>query len=209
MNAGPSRELQQGEDNQLIVRSLGCVRGDKLLFSDLNFTLTPGQSGLVTGPNGVGKSSLLRLIAGLLSPVSGTIQKPSSMALCDDRLALDENLPLGQALQFWTRLDGRIGDDGRAAMLATGLDHLAEVPIRYFSTGQRQRARIARTLQSGATLWLLDEPANGLDSLSVELLGAALQTHISRGGMILAASHIPLPIEFNLSLQLDAPEAES
>lgn len=209
MNAGPSRELQQGEDNQLIVRSLGCVRGDKLLFRDLNFTLKPGQSGLVTGPNGVGKSSLLRLIAGLLSPVSGTIRKPSSMALCDDRLALDENLPLGQALQFWTRLDGKTSDDGRAAMHATGLDHLAEVPIRYFSTGQRQRARIARTLQSGANLWLLDEPANGLDSRSVELLGAALQSHVEKGGMILAASHIPLPIDFNLSLQLDTPEAES
>lgn len=97
---------EEGSDN-LCAEALSCIRGDKLLFRDLNFTLTPGQAGLVTGPNGVGKSSLLRLIAGLLEPFSGKIQVPESVALCDDRMALDENLPLQNALQFWTRLDGK------------------------------------------------------------------------------------------------------
>ncbi|MEP2102626.1 MAG: heme ABC exporter ATP-binding protein CcmA [Parasphingorhabdus sp.] len=196
---------KEGSDN-LHAEALSCVRGDKLLFRDLNFALAPGQAGLVTGPNGVGKSSLLRLIAGLLDPFSGSIHVPTSIALCDDRMALDENLPLENALRFWTRLDGKTDGDCTTAMAAAGMSHLAEVPIRYFSTGQRQRARLARTFLTGADLWLLDEPANGLDKASVELLGQTLQNHLDRGGMILAASHIALPISFDLSLELAALE---
>ncbi|WP_108811774.1 heme ABC exporter ATP-binding protein CcmA [Sphingorhabdus sp. Alg231-15] len=196
---------EEGSEN-LRAEALACVRGEKLLFRDLNFTLTPGQAGLVTGPNGVGKSSLLRLIAGLLQPFSGTIHVPTSVALCDDRMALDENLSLRDALRFWTRLDGQTQDDSAEAMDAAGMSHLAEVPVRYFSTGQRQRARLARTFLTRSNLWLLDEPANGLDTASVDLLGRTLQTHLDGGGMILAASHIALPIAFDLSLELDALE---
>ncbi len=195
----------EGGDN-LRAEALSCVRGDKLLFRDLSFALTPGQAGLVTGPNGVGKSSLLRLIAGLLDPFSGRIQTPASIALCDDRMALDENLPLQKALRFWSQLDGKTDDDCTAAIAAAGMGYLAEVPIRYFSTGQRQRARLARTFLSAANLWLLDEPANGLDTASVDLLGQSLQAHLDRGGMILAASHIALPIAFDLKLELAALE---
>ncbi|QTD54514.1 heme ABC exporter ATP-binding protein CcmA [Parasphingorhabdus cellanae] len=195
----------QGSEN-LRAEALSCVRGDKLLFRDLSFALEPGQSGLVIGPNGVGKSSLLRLIAGLLHPFSGVIDAPTSIALCDDRMALDENLPLATALRFWAKLDGRTDNQCTNAIAAAGMDHLAEVPIRYFSTGQRQRARLARTFLSDAKLWLLDEPANGLDTASADLLGRTLQTHLDRGGMILAASHITLPIAFDLTLELAALE---
>lgn len=195
----------EGGDS-LRAEALSCVRGDKLLFRDLNFTLAPGQAGLVTGPNGVGKSSLLRLIAGLLEPFSGSLDTPLSIALCDDRMALDENLPLAIALRFWAKLDGKTDADCMIAMASVGMGHLAEVPIRYFSTGQRQRARLARTFLSSADLWLLDEPANGLDTASVDLLGQTLQTHLDRGGMILAASHIALPIAFDLKLELAALE---
>lgn len=195
----------EGGDS-LHAKALSCVRGDKLLFRDLNFALTPGQAGLITGPNGVGKSSLLRLIAGLLDPFSGSIHTPASIGLCDDRMALDENLPLQNALRLWSQLDGKTDDDCTAAIAAAGMGYLAEVPIRYFSTGQRQRARLARTFLSAANLWLLDEPANGLDTASVELLGQSLQAHLDRGGMILAASHIALPIPFDLKLELAALE---
>lgn len=204
--------MHKSEDNHLIVSGLSCVRGDRLLFRDLNFTLEPGQAGLVTGPNGVGKSSLLRLIAGLLQPNSGTIQRPSSIALCDERMALDENIPLEQALQFWAKLDGKRDGATLAALHKAGINYLAEVPIRYFSTGQRGRARLARTYLTGADLWLLDEPANGLDKASLKLLGTALQDHLDQGGIILAASHIPLPINFNITLELvpmEEPQLEA
>lgn len=189
-----------------MAEALGCVRGGRILFRGLSFALEPGQAGLLTGPNGVGKSSLLRLLAGLLQPSAGICSVPEAKTLCDDRLALDEHLPLEQALRFWARLDGQTDGTVTSAMARAGLDHLAEVPVRYFSTGQRQRARLARSYLSGARLWLLDEPANGLDTDSVRQLGAALQDHLDGGGIILAASHIPLPITFDLTLQLQPLE---
>ena len=202
MNEGQST----GSSERLLAEGLGCVRGGRILFRGLSFALQPGQAGLLTGPNGVGKSSLLRLLAGLLAPSAGLCDAPGTRALCDDRLALDEHLPLEQALRFWARVDGRSEADVAAAMERAGLAYLAEVPVRYFSTGQRQRARLARTYLAGARLWLLDEPANGLDSDSVNQLGAVLQGHLDGGGIILAASHIPLPIAFDLSLRLEPLE---
>jgi len=189
-----------------MAEALSCVRGGRILFRGLTFALEPGQAGLLTGPNGVGKSSLLRLLAGLLQPSSGSCAVPETRALCDDRLALDEHLPLEQALRFWAKLDGKGPTEVPSVMARAGLDHLAEVPVRYFSTGQRQRARLARTYLADARLWLLDEPANGLDTDSVDQLGAALQDHLDDGGIILAASHIPLPITFDFTLQLQPLE---
>lgn len=203
MNQGQST----GSSDRLVAEALSCTRGGRILFRGLAFTLEPGQAGLLTGPNGVGKSSLLRLIAGLLKPSAGSCAAPETKALCDDRLALDEHLPLEQALRFWAKLDGRDDADVASAMARAGLSHLGEVPIRYFSTGQRQRARLARTYLTNARLWLLDEPANGLDTDSVAQLGTALQQHLDTGGIILAASHIPLPIAFDFTLKLEPLEA--
>ena len=203
MNKGSSSALHHIPDDHLVATGLSCTRGEKMLFRDLNFSLEPGQAGLLTGPNGVGKSSLLRLIAGLLEPLSGTISAPSAISLCDDRLAMDENLPLQSALEFWAKIDGKAQSDCETAMAAAGLSHLAEVPVRYFSTGQRQRARLARTYLTGAQLWLLDEPANGLDTASVAQLGVVLQTHLDHGGGALVDSHIPLPVDFTRGLALE------
>ncbi|WP_373489791.1 heme ABC exporter ATP-binding protein CcmA [Parasphingorhabdus sp.] len=202
MNEGQST----GSSDRLGAEALGCVRGGRILFRGLHFALEPGQAGLLTGPNGVGKSSLLRLLAGLLAPAAGSCQVPEAKALCDERLALDEQLPLEQALRFWARLDGKDDSDVTSAMERAGLGYLAEVPVRYFSTGQRQRARLARTYLADARLWLLDEPANGLDSDSVAQLGLVLQHHLDGGGTILTASHIPLPIAFDLHLRLEPLE---
>ena len=202
MNEGQST----GSSDRLLAEGLCCVRGERILFRGLAFALEPGQAALLTGPNGVGKSSLQRLLAGLLQPAAGSVQVPDTVALCDDRLALDEHLPFEQALRFWARLDGKERADVTSAMTRADMAHLAEVPVRYFSTGQRQRARLARTYLTGARLWLLDEPANGLDTGSVAQLGAVLQSHLDSGGIILAASHIPLPISFDVHLQLQPLE---
>jgi heme exporter protein A len=175
----------------LALRNLACVRGGRRLFEGLDLVLEPGAAALVTGPNGAGKSSLLRIAAGLLAAAAGTVERNAAAALADDGPALDARLPLGRALLFWGRLDGA---DPAPAMAAMGIAHLADVPVRMLSTGQRKRATLARVLASGAALWLLDEPANGLDAEGDARLDAAMAAHRARGGAILAASHQALPL---------------
>lgn len=170
---------------------VACLRGQRLLFEDMTFALGPGGAALVRGPNGAGKSSLLRLAAGLLKPAIGTVVREGRIALADESLALDRQLTLSRALGFWARIDG--GDAG-AGMAAMGLAHLAPVPVRMLSTGQRKRATIARVIASRAELWLLDEPGNGLDAESLGLLERAIAVHRADGGMVLAATHQPIAL---------------
>lgn len=167
-----------------------CRRGGRLLFEDLDLELGPGEALHLSGPNGSGKSSLIRLAAGLLRAEAGTIDRAAA-ALADDNLALDRELPLGRALQFWTRLDGRL-DLLAVAVDALALTHLTQVPVRLLSAGQAKRAALARVAASGAPLWLLDEPLNGLDSEGVERLASLVARHRETGGAVLAASHGPL-----------------
>ncbi len=166
-------------------QGLALVRGGRLLFEGLDVALRAGEALRLTGPNGCGKSSLIRLIAGLLTPAAGTIDRAVA-ALADDSLALDRELPLGKALAFWP--GARTGE----AMAAFDLQSLADVPVRMLSTGQARRARLARVMASGAPLWLLDEPLNGLDSASVDQLGTAIADHRSAGGGVIIASHAAL-----------------
>ena len=171
---------------------VACIRGGRLLFEGVSFAVPAGDALLVQGPNGAGKSSLLRLAAGLLRPAAGRVQRDAAMALADESLALDRELPLRKALGFWARLDGR-EKELDVAMAAFDLRHLADVPVRMLSTGQARRARLARTLASGAPMWLVDEPLNGLDHASATHLGHAIEAHRHSGGAILAASHLVLP----------------
>ncbi|MGE5561852.1 MAG: heme ABC exporter ATP-binding protein CcmA [Bacillota bacterium] len=166
-------------------------RGGRLLFEGLDFLLARGELFQVAGPNGSGKSSLLRLAAGLLRAERGRVER-SAVALADDHLALDRELPLRRALLFW---GGAAVDE---AMQALGIAHLAEVPVRLLSSGQARRAALARVVASGAPLWLLDEPLNGLDAEGASRLGNILSRHLEAGGGVLAASHQPLPGESRL-----------
>ena len=165
---------------------LALVRGGRLLFDGLDLHLDAGEALHVTGPNGSGKSSLIRLAAGLLRPSAGHIEHGPA-ALADEHLALDRELPLGRALAFWNG-----GQPPAATMDAMGIGHLAAVPVRLLSTGQARRARLARVLASGAPLWLLDEPLNGLDQDGAKRLAAAIAAHRSAAGAVLVASHQPL-----------------
>jgi heme exporter protein A len=171
--------------------SVACVRGGRLLFEDLSLELAPGAAAVVTGPNGAGKSSLLRVAAGLLRVSAGSVAHAAA-ALADEHSALDERLTLGRALGFWARLDG-----GRAEAGMEKLDllPLRDVPVRMLSTGQRKRAMLARVAASGAPLWLLDEPLNGLDADSAAALATLMAEHRSGGGAILAASHQTLDLD--------------
>lgn len=189
---------------RLAVENLACVRGGRMLFKGISFALGAGDALLLTGPNGVGKSSLLRALAGLLSVFAGTVNAHGRMALADESPALDPRLPLAQALGFWARLDGT-GDAGVAAALnAFNLAPLADVPVRMLSTGQRRRATLARIHASAADIWLLDEPGNGLDTASLRLLETAIAAHRAAGGIVVAASHQPLGLEAAMALALEA-----
>lgn len=160
-------------------------RGGRLLFEDIDLTVSRGDALQVTGPNGSGKSSLIRLAAGLLRAERGRVER-TPLALADDTLALDRELTLQRALRFW-------GTGVEPALDALGLSALAQAPVRLLSSGQQKRATLARVVASGAPLWLLDEPLNALDAEGAARLGDIIAKHLAGGGGVLAASHQPLP----------------
>ncbi|MEP9359301.1 heme ABC exporter ATP-binding protein CcmA [Sphingomonas sp. KR3-1] len=177
----------------LALRGVACLRGGRLLFEGLDLALAAGEAALVTGPNGVGKSSLIRIAAGLLAPAAGSVACDGARALMAEAPALDPELPLAAALRFWAQLDGR-GERVPDALAALDLAPLAQVPVRMLSTGQRRRAALARVVASGAAIWLLDEPANGLDAASVARLEVLIAGHRSGGGIALVATHQPIAL---------------
>lgn len=195
----------------LEARDLACLRGERVVFAGLSFALAPGGALLLTGPNGAGKSSLLRLLAGLLVPAEGSLLWGGEDALADRarharRLryvghgdALKPALTARENLAFYARL---WGGEVEAALTALDLLPLADLPARVLSTGQRRRLGLARLALAPAPLWLLDEPTTGLDAASVQRLGALLARHREAGGMVLAATHLPLPLPGAAELRL-------
>jgi heme exporter protein A len=179
------------QECRIAAKDIACRRGERVLFAGVTFTLAPGQALHVVGPNGTGKTSLIRIVAGLLPAWSGTIEREGEAGLVDERHALDPSLPLRKALAFWQRLDGPADD--RLARL--GLADLLDVPVGYFSTGQKKRAALARLLGQHAPVWLLDEPLNGLDKDGAALVQALAEEHCRAGGICLIASHQPFALD--------------
>ena len=199
----------------LEARGLACLRGERVVFAGLSFRAEPGAALLLTGANGAGKSSLLRLLAGLLPPAAGALLWRGEDALADRaaharRLrylspqdALKPALTPRESLSFSARLHGGGAGDPDAALDALGLLPLADLPVRLLSTGQRRRLALARlALAPDAPLWLLDEPTLGLDAAAVSRLGDLLARHRGRGGAVVAATHLPLPLPGAAGLRL-------
>ena len=191
------------QECRLAADELACRRGDRLLFRGLSLTLSPGEALHVAGANGIGKSSLIRIMAGLARPYAGTIMRSGAAGLIDDRPALDPHLPLTRALGFWERIDGPAG----IAAERLGLAHLLDVPVRYLSSGQKKRAALARLIGQAAPVWLLDEPLNGLDTDAAKLAEQIAAEHCAAGGICVIASHQPfaLPGMKRLALAEFAP----
>lgn len=186
------------QEASIAVTDLACRRGDRVLFRGLSLALAPGEALQVAGSNGIGKSSLLRIVAGLAPAYAGVVSTQGTVSLLDERPALDPALPLGKALDFWRRLDG--GD--QADLDRLGLARLLDVPVRYLSTGQKKRAALARLIGQRAPVWLLDEPLNGLDGHAVELCEALAAEHCAAGGVTMIASHQPFHLPHMRALAL-------
>ncbi|MGH6652100.1 MAG: heme ABC exporter ATP-binding protein CcmA [Sphingopyxis sp.] len=183
---------------------VACIRGDRLLFEKLSLSLAPGEALWLRGPNGAGKSSLIRVVAGLLRAAAGTVERFGRVALIDEAAALDAELPLRRALDFWARVDTVDGHTVDRAMETMALASLSEVPVAMLSTGQRKRAAMVRVIASGAPIWLLDEPANGMDDAAQARLVAAIAAHRANGGAVLLASHFALGVPDLAELDMGA-----
>jgi heme exporter protein A len=181
-----------------------CVRGGREVFAAIDFAVASGEALAVTGRNGAGKSSLLRLIAGLLATARGSIRLEggdSERTLAEQchflghRDAIKPSLTVIENLEFWRDfLGGETGRPSTASLDATGVGHLAGLPASYLSAGQRRRLGLARLVAVKRPVWLLDEPTSALDTHAQALLTGLMTEHLQAGGLIVAATHDKLGI---------------
>jgi heme exporter protein A len=202
---------------RLLASDLTCVRGGREVFAGLGFAVGQGEALVVTGRNGAGKSSLLRMIAGHVRVASGRLEieggdPESSIAEQTHYLghldALKPSLSVAENLQFWTRYLGAGGIPQETALRVVGLDGLADLPAAYLSAGQRRRLSLARLLAVKRPIWLLDEPTSALDSAGQARLAELMQGHLKTGGLIVAATHGPLGLEGTKELRLGEPSTQ-
>jgi heme exporter protein A len=188
---------------RLLGRGVRCVRGGRQVFSDLDFEASSGATLAVTGPNGSGKTSLLRLIAGLLTLAGGSIGLEGGEAeltlseqahYLGHRDALKPALSVLENLSFWRDFLGGETFDAAKSLGAVGLDHAAHLPAAFLSAGQRRRLSLARLLTVRRPVWLLDEPTSALDTAGQSMFAGLMSDHLARGGLIVAATHAPLGV---------------
>ena len=188
---------------RLVASGLAVLRGERLVLRDVDLSVAAGGATLLLGRNGAGKSTLLRVLAGLRRPDAGALRWDGHDALSDPAGhagrcaylghadAIKPGLTEAENLALAARVGGgRVGD----ALERVDLGALAELPARMLSAGQKRRLALARLSLSRAALWLLDEPTLGLDVASVARFGAMLAAHRAGGGVVVSATHLPLPL---------------
>lgn len=192
---------------RLVAETVSVERGEDLIVAGVSFAVSSGQALIVTGPNGSGKSSLLRAMAGLIELRTGSIvldQAPEDFrdvpfSNCVHFLghenAMKPQMTVAENLDFWQRFCGHPECEVDEALEFVGLSGLDDVPFAHLSTGQRRRASIARLLVSARPVWLLDEPTAGLDAASERQFAGLMESHLKNGGIIVAATHVPLHLD--------------
>lgn len=196
---------------------LTCLRGDRLVFTGLDFRIEPGEALVLLGPNGSGKSSLLRLMAGLLRPLRGRLSW-DGVPVAEDpdghrsRIhyvghldAVKPVLSAAENLAFWATLGGAADPraSAAAALERLGVPHIANVPGRYLSAGQKRRLNLARVIAAPAALWLLDEPTVALDRAAIALFEGIIAEHRAGGGMVAVSTHVDIALPGARALHLD------
>lgn len=183
----------------LAARALSCRRGERVLVKDLDLEVHPGDIVWLRGPNGSGKTSLLRVLAGLSPPAGGTVERGTLPRLyLAHQNALKDDLSALEALQFLARLQGHAGDAAACTegLRAVGLFSRRSAPVRQLSQGQRRRIALARLwLSTAPALWILDEPYDALDVDGITMLNGALSAQAARGGAVLLTSHLDLALD--------------
>lgn len=185
----------------LAADQITCVRGERVLFRDLSFTVEAGQVLAIEGPNGAGKTSLLRLIAGFIAPAAGTIALDKGISEPEERGkhigwlghqdGAKPQLTPSEVLRFFAKLYDS-AEDVAAALAAAGLARCATLPCQYLSAGQKKRLALARLQIVRRPLWLLDEPLAALDSEGKKFAADLIEAQCRTGGIVLAATHEPL-----------------
>ena len=199
----------------LHVRGLGCSRGGRRVFSDIDLAVAPKQALVLTGANGAGKSSLLMCLSGLI-PFDGVIdwqgrdperERPGTdLHFISHQTALKPNLTLVENLAFWADLMGGARERVAPALKEARLDHAADLPAALLSAGQTRRLALCRLLVAPRPVWLLDEPTSALDAQGSDWVGELIGAHLDRGGLAIVATHLPLAIAGTVrTLALGAP----
>ena len=195
----------------LTAEDVAVFRGERLVFRDFSFAVPSGGALVLSGPNGSGKSTLLRLLAGLVRPAAGRVLWDGADALSDiaahgkrvaylgHQDAVKPGLTVTENLRFAAAVSrGSIA----TALASLGLEPLADLPARMLSAGQKRRLALSRLLLSTAPLWLLDEPTLGLDTAAIQRFGDLIAAHRTNGGLVVAATHVPLPLPDAAELRL-------